>query len=88
MFEKHYDNYKRLSPLKKLIVSYIINWIFWLLAWLILGQFILNDKQSYGYHLFHATWMSFFTTITFNWKEIKQILNQQKNITEDSEKSN
>ncbi len=83
---KRYNNwYKSLTPLKKLIVSFILNWIYWLIAWLIAEQFVFDENRSWKYHVFHATWMSFFMTIPFNWKEIKQIFKPQIKKDENSQ---
>lgn len=75
---KRYNNwYRSLTPLKKLAVSFILNWVYWLIAWLIAEHFVFDEKRSWKYHVFHATWMSFFMTIPFNWKELKQIFKPQ-----------
>lgn len=77
MIEKYNNWYKRLTPLKRLIVSFILNWFYWLIAWLIVEQFLFDEKRSWKYLVFHATWMSFFM-IPFSWKELKQIFKSQK----------
>ncbi|HZH01120.1 MAG TPA: hypothetical protein VEY32_08560 [Flavisolibacter sp.] len=78
MIKKYNEWYKGLTPLKKLVVSFILNWLYWLIAWLIAEQFFFDEKRSWKYHVFHATWMSFFMTIPFHWKELKQIFKLQK----------
>ena len=77
MIKRYNEWYRRLTPLKKLVASLILNWIYWLMAWLIAEQFVFDEKRSWKYHVFHATWMSFFMTIPFNWKELKQIFKPQ-----------
>jgi hypothetical protein len=72
MFKKYNDWYTRLTPLGKLVVSFSANWLYWLLAWLIAERFLLDEKHSWKYHALNATWMSFFMTIPYNWKELKQ----------------
>lgn len=62
-----------------MVLFFILNWSFWLISWLIFEQFFFDEKRSWKYHVFHATWMSLFMTITFNWKELKQIFKPQKN---------
>ena len=66
------------TPLKRLTVSFILNWLYWLIAWLIVERFLFDEKHSWKYHIFHATWMSFFMTIPFNWNELKDIFKPQK----------
>lgn len=73
MFKKYNQWVSGLTPLKKWTVSFILNWIYWLIAWLIAEQFFFDETHSWTYHVFHATWMSFFMTGLFNWKEFKQI---------------
>ena len=87
MFKKYINWYKSLSPLKKLIVSFILNWFYWLIGWLIAEQFIFDEKLSWTNHAFHATWMALFMTIPFNWKEIKQIFRSQKQLDKNQEKN-
>lgn len=70
--------FRKQPPLQTLIFSFSLNWIFWLIAWLLAEQFIFEEKRSWNYHIFHATWMSFFMTIPFNWKELKQIFKSDK----------
>jgi len=68
----------KLPPLKQLAISFILNWFFWLITRLLADQFIFDEKRSWKSHFFHATWMSFFMTIPFNWKELKQIFTIRK----------
>lgn len=78
MIKKYNQWFDQLTSLQKLVVSYSLNWIFWLIAWLLAEQFIFDEKRSWSYHIFHATWMSFFMIIPFNWKELKQIFKSEK----------
>ena len=73
MIKKYIELYKGLTPLKKLVVSFILNWFYWLIVWLIAEHFVFGEQRSWKYHVFHATWLSFFMIIPFNWKELKQI---------------
>jgi len=68
----------KLPPLKQLAISFILNWFFWLITRLLADQFIFDEKHSWKSNLFHATWMSFFMTIPFNWKLIKKLFQFQK----------
>ena len=77
MVKKYNEWYNSKTPLKRLIISFILNWFYWLIAWLIAEQFVFDEKRSWKYHVFHATWMAFFMTIPFNWKELKQIFKSQ-----------
>lgn len=86
MIKKYNEWYSNLTPLKKLTVSFTWNWFYWLLAWLIAEQFFFDEKRSWKYHVFHATWMSLLMTILFNWKEIKQIFKSQNKKDINSEK--
>ena len=86
---KSYTNwYRNLTALKRLALSFILNWLYWLTAWLIAEQFVFDEQRSWKYHVFHATWMSFFMTLLFNWKELKQIFKRQNRELNISEKKN
>jgi len=68
-----------MRPLKQLIISYILNWIFWIIAGLIVERIYYDDRQSWSYHILNASWMAFFTTIFFNWKTINALFKTGKN---------
>lgn len=80
--------YRNLKPLKRLAVSFILNFLYWLTAWLIAEHFGFDEQRSWKYHVFHAIWNSFFMTILFNWKELKQIFKPQNRELNISEKDN
>lgn len=75
MFKQYYRWHNDLIPLKRWFVSFMINWIYWLFAWLILEQFFYDEKQSWKYILGHTKWMSLIMTGLFKWKDLKQIFN-------------
>lgn len=77
MFKKYSEWHSNLPPLKKWTVSFTLNWFFWLIIWLIAEQFLFDESRTWKYHVFHATWMSFFMTIPFSWKELKQMVKPQ-----------
>jgi hypothetical protein len=78
MFKLYNEWYGSLTAFKRLAVSFILNWVYWFIAWLIAEEFFFDEKSSWSYLVFHATWMSFFMTISFNWKELKQIFRPQR----------
>ena len=78
MIKKYNEWYSNLTPSKKLTVSFILNWFYWLIAWLVAEQLLFDEKRSWKYHVLHATWISFFMTILFNWKELKQFFKPQR----------
>ena len=80
--------YRNLTALKRIVVSFILNWLYWLTAWLIAEYFVFDEQRSWKYHVFHATWMSIFMTIPFNWNELKQIFKPQNRESNISEKDN
>ena len=73
MIKKYRTWYNNLTPLKQFAVSLILNWFYWLTAWLILERFFFDKQRSWSYHIFHATWMSFFMTIFLEWKTTKAL---------------
>jgi len=88
LIKKYSKWFSELSPLQKWVVSYILNWFFWLFAWLIAEKFVFDETRSWKYPIFNATWMAFFFTFSLLWEEIKQIFkpqnpkNQQQQKTE------
>jgi hypothetical protein len=74
MMTKKYNKwFNNLPPLKDLILSFILNLCFWLVMRLLADQFIFDEKHSLKSNILHATWMSLFMMIPFNWKQIQQI---------------
>lgn len=81
MIKKFSNWYQNLTPLKKLSVSFVLNWVYWLIAWMIADHFLFNENHPWKYHVFHATWMASFFTIFYNWKNLKQIIKGQAEST-------
>jgi hypothetical protein len=73
MFKRYYKWYNNLTPLKQLTVSFSFNWFIWFIAWLLGDKIFFDEQHSWGYHIFHATWMAFFWTIFSNWTTIKAL---------------
>jgi len=79
MFKKYSKWYNSMTPLKQLTVSYILNWIFWLITALIVERIYYDERQSWGFQIFEASCMAFFTTIFFSWNTIKALFKSDKN---------
>lgn len=73
MIRKYSKWFSDLSRLQKWSVSYMLNWFFWLFAWLIAEQLFFDETRSWKYHFFHATWMAFIFTFPLLWEYVKQI---------------
>ncbi len=78
MFKKYRNWNRNLGPLKRLLFSFILNWIFWLTVRIIEDEFFFDEHRSWSNHIFYATWMSFVMTIFFNWKELKTIIKRNR----------
>ena len=85
MFKNYNNWFKNLPTLKDLMFSFILNWFFWLIMRLIADQLFFEEKHSWGNNMFHATWMSLFTMIRFNWKGIRHFFKPQKQISPNSD---
>ncbi|PJE45703.1 MAG: hypothetical protein CUR34_12765 [Sediminibacterium sp.] len=79
MIKKYTEWHNGLTPLKRFFVSFMLNWLYWLIAWLIADEFFFDEKHSWKYHILHATWMALFITIPFSWREVKQIFKRPYN---------
>jgi len=78
MFSLLINWYKNLSPARKLLISFIANWIVWFISWLVIKEFLLDEKHSISYYIFYATWMAFFGMLLSDWKNIKLVFGKQK----------
>jgi len=67
-----------MTPLKRLIASYILNWILWIIVGLIVERIYYNERQSWSHQILNALWLAFFTTILFNWKTINTLFKTDK----------
>jgi uncharacterized membrane protein YkgB len=77
LIKKYSKWFSELSPLQKWVVSYMLNWFFWLFAWLIAEKFVFEETRSWKYLIFHATWMAFIFTFSLLWEVIKQFFKPQ-----------
>ena len=68
--KKWFNNF---PPLKNLAISFILNWFFWIIMRLLADQFIFDEAHSWKNNILHATWMSLFMIIPFNWIAIQKI---------------
>lgn len=70
---KYNKLFNDLPPLKGLVLSFFLNFSFWLIMRLLADQFIFDERHSWKSNILHATWMSLFMMIPFNWKHIQEI---------------
>jgi len=68
---RHWKN--NLSPAKQLAVSFVVYWVYWMVAWLIFEKIVDGKFHSLTYHLMHATWMAGFWMVFNKWKLIIQV---------------
>jgi len=62
---------ENLSPSKQLLFAFIFFWFIWLGCSIMEEKFFQIETRSVGGHIFYATGMSLFMTITFNWPKVK-----------------
>ncbi|WP_207491886.1 hypothetical protein [Aridibaculum aurantiacum] len=75
------DKYNSLSDRRKLLVNFLLQWLYWMLAWW-LYKWVWPDKDeplTLFNLLFYATWMAFWMTIVFNWKKVRQLFKKKPN---------
>jgi hypothetical protein len=67
-----------LSPIKKLLVSFILNWL-WFFVWVIIIKMIFHEEKSLKYYLLFITSLSLLMSIIYNWKNVKEIFKKSAN---------
>ncbi len=67
-----------LSTLKKLLVSFIFNWL-WFFVWVIIIKLLFNEERSLKYYLFFITLLTLVMAIIYNWKNVKAIFKKPEN---------
>jgi len=79
MYKKYLNAYRHLPPLKQLVISFFLKWIYWLFTWLLAQKFLLDETWT-CIHLFVFTGtMALLLTVPFNWKMLKAIFTRSKN---------
>lgn len=78
MFRKYNLWFSNLPNFNRLIITYMLNWLIWFIASLISDAVFFEDKRSWLYHVFRATWMSFFMLIPLNLTALSSIFKSKK----------
>jgi len=81
MFKQYELWHSQLNPLKQFLVSFALNWIYWLVAWVILDKYFIHENLSAPKHIFHATGMSL--CMTSFWRGISKVVKSTKNISKE-----
>lgn len=70
--------YRKLSPLKQLLISFPINFILWFFS-SYLQDIVFNDeKHSFASHLFDGIFMAIFFVVLFNFYTVRQLFIHRK----------
>ena len=78
MFKKLNEWIDNLSPLKKIIVTFLFYFIYWFITWVLIVKYIFEEDKSWMFNIFYAFAQAFFMTVIFKWKEIKRLLKRNK----------
>lgn len=78
MLNRFVNWYRHTIPGKKLAVSFASSWMIWFMASFLIRLFD-DTARSRSYHLFWATGMAVFMTITGEWKKVKAVLKKKHN---------
>jgi hypothetical protein len=71
--------YRSLRVKHQLILSFLIQWLYWFGAWSFYDAVWPSEtKQTITEIIFKTCWMAFFMTLLFNWAKVKQ-LRKKKN---------
>ena len=68
-----------LKPIMQLLILFIINGVFWFVAWEFYLWYFNETYRSLGSRILHAAWMSFILIIPLNLKTWKQIFKKPSN---------
>ncbi len=79
MFLRIHQYYLGLKPLKQLLFLFILNGIFWYVAWGFYTWYFNEAEKTFVYRLFHAAWMSLVITIPLNWKKVNHAFKRKPN---------
>ena len=71
--------YLSLSPLKQLFILFVLNGIFWYLAWAFYTYWFNEAQKPFLSRIMYAAWMSFVITIPLNWNKVKLIFKNRRN---------
>lgn len=71
--------YASLGSNKKLLVHFVLQWLYWAFAWWIYKNAWPDERPAkLGEILFHATWMAAWMTMFFSWKKVKALFTKKK----------
>lgn len=71
--------YLALSNGKKLVVLFILQFVYWAFAWWLFKK-VWPDEEPYtwGELLIDSLWMAVWMTTLFHWKKVKQLFSKSK----------
>jgi hypothetical protein len=73
------DWYNNLTNNKKLLVLFVVQWMYWALAWTLFKKLWPDEEpESTMQFLFHCTWMAIWMTASFHWKKVKLLFTKKK----------
>jgi len=78
MKSKYLVWYESLSAAKQIAVSFLLNFLVWLISWLFVERILFDENRSWAYHIYHATFMSLFTTLSSRWHLFKTLFRKKK----------
>ncbi len=69
--------FAKLSPLKQLLLLFMLNTLLWFAAWRFYFWYFKETPKPMGSQILFALWMSFLLTIPLNLKKVQQIFKKK-----------
>ena len=69
MFKKYQTWYNSKSPIMQKVISFGLNWVYWLFFWIAFGIFFFEENRPWYYFLWMATWMAILFDFTAKLKK-------------------
>lgn len=69
---------QRLSLRKLLAITFVYNFIFWLIFALCVNKLVFGEQHSLIYYFLYPIWMSTILTTVFHWAKIKAHFKKEK----------
>lgn len=86
MIKKYNLWYQALKQGQQLLFNFLLNWLYWFIAYWIGQKYLFLETKSISYNIFLSLYMSFFMTLIMNWPKVRKLYRIYFRKTESREK--